>query len=133
MKRKFQQWSSTISSGVLEFIPLFSGVRVTRSLVLCACFVDRFLSFCPFFLAKVLSFCIRFMDSDYPFSIFKLFLYQQNEHPPPAHSSYVLFSFGFGYSLQKGWTSAISCCWILYSLCGRQVVGFSFYQCVHFN
>ena len=26
----------------------FSGVRVTRSLVLCACFVDRCLSFCPF-------------------------------------------------------------------------------------
>jgi hypothetical protein len=52
MKRKFQQWSSTISSGVLEFIPLFSGVRVTRSLVLCACFVDRFLSFCPFFWPK---------------------------------------------------------------------------------
>ena len=25
--------------------PVFSGVRVTRSLVLCVCFVDRFLSF----------------------------------------------------------------------------------------
>jgi hypothetical protein len=25
-----------------------SGVRVTRSLVLCACFVDRFLCFCTF-------------------------------------------------------------------------------------
>ena len=29
--------------------PVFSGVRVTRSLVLCVCFVDRCLSFCPFF------------------------------------------------------------------------------------
>ena len=28
--------------------PLFSGVRVTRSLVLCVCCVDRCLSFCPF-------------------------------------------------------------------------------------
>jgi hypothetical protein len=29
--------------------PIFSGVRVTRSLVLCVCFVDRCLSFCAFF------------------------------------------------------------------------------------
>ena len=28
--------------------PSFSGVHVTRSLVLCVCFVDRCLSFCPF-------------------------------------------------------------------------------------
>jgi len=28
--------------------PIFSGVRVTRSLVLCVCFVDRCLSFCTF-------------------------------------------------------------------------------------
>jgi hypothetical protein len=28
--------------------PVFSGVRVTRSLVLCVCFVDRCLSFRPF-------------------------------------------------------------------------------------
>jgi hypothetical protein len=28
--------------------PVFSGVCVTRSLVLCVCFVDCFLSFCPF-------------------------------------------------------------------------------------
>ena len=28
--------------------PDFSGVRVTRSLVLCVCFVDRCFSFCPF-------------------------------------------------------------------------------------
>ena len=33
--------------------PVFSGVRVTLSLVLCACFVDRFLSFCTFFLLTV--------------------------------------------------------------------------------
>ena len=29
--------------------PVFSGVRVTLSLVLCVCFVDRCLSFCIFF------------------------------------------------------------------------------------
>ena len=28
--------------------PVFSGVCVTLSLVLCVCFVDRCLSFCPF-------------------------------------------------------------------------------------
>jgi len=28
--------------------PIFSGIRVTRSLVLCVCFVDRCLSFCLF-------------------------------------------------------------------------------------
>jgi hypothetical protein len=42
-------------SGTPEFTPVFSGVRVTRSLALCVCFVDRYLSFCPFFLVIVLS------------------------------------------------------------------------------
>ena len=36
------------SSGTPKFTPSFSGVRVTRSLVLCVCFVDRCLSFCTF-------------------------------------------------------------------------------------
>ena len=31
-----------------EFTPIFSGVRVTRSVALCVCFVDRCLSFCTF-------------------------------------------------------------------------------------
>jgi hypothetical protein len=35
-------------SGAPEFTPGFSGVRVTRSLVLYVCFVDRCLSFCAF-------------------------------------------------------------------------------------
>ena len=35
-------------SGAPEFTPVFSGVRVTRSLVLYVCFVDRCLSFCSF-------------------------------------------------------------------------------------
>ena len=58
----------------LSLLPIFSGVRVTLSLVLCACFVDRYLSFCAFFLfAIVLSVLRRFTDSHYPFGIFKLF------------------------------------------------------------
>jgi hypothetical protein len=35
-------------SGAPEFTPVFSGVHVTRSLVLYVCFVDRCLSFCTF-------------------------------------------------------------------------------------
>ena len=47
--------------------PAFSNVRVTRSLVLCVCFVDRCLSFCAFSLC-----CLcRFTDSDYPFGILR--------------------------------------------------------------
>ena len=29
-------------------LPIFSGVRVTRSLALCICFIDRCLSLCTF-------------------------------------------------------------------------------------
>ena len=46
---------------------VFSGVRVTQSLVLCVCFVV-----CPFvlfLLAIVLSVLLRLMDSDYSFGI----------------------------------------------------------------
>ena len=62
--------------------PVFSGVRVTRSLVLYVlCIVV-----CPFvlfLLAIVLSVLLRNTDSDYPFGIFKLFIHcyaQQNSH-----------------------------------------------------
>ena len=55
---------------------VFSGVLVTRSLVLCVCFVDRCLSFCPFLLFAIVLYVVlfRFTDIDYPFGIFKLFL-----------------------------------------------------------
>ena len=56
---------------VLEHLVL-SGVCVTRSLVLCVMFC-RYL-FVLFLLAIVLS-VLRFMDSNYPFGSFKLFLY----------------------------------------------------------
>jgi hypothetical protein len=39
--------------------PVFSGVRVTRSLVLCVCFVDRCLFFCTFFWPLC---CLFFFD-----------------------------------------------------------------------
>jgi hypothetical protein len=42
-------------SGASDFTTGFSGVRVTRSLVLCVCFVDHCLSFHLFLLAIVLS------------------------------------------------------------------------------
>jgi len=50
---------------------VISGVRVTRFLVLCVCFVDRCLSFCTFSFGH----CVvcSFTDSDYHFGIFKLF------------------------------------------------------------
>jgi hypothetical protein len=59
----------------LSLPPGFSGVRVTLSLVLCVCFVDRCLSFCPFSFGQ-LSVLRQSTDSDYPFGIFKLFLYE---------------------------------------------------------
>ena len=53
-------------SGAPEFIPGFSGVHATRSLVSYVCFVDRCFSFCTFLLAIVLSVLLRYTDSDYP-------------------------------------------------------------------
>jgi hypothetical protein len=65
---------SAYSSDDPEFTSVFSGVRVTWSLVLCVCFVDRYLSYCPFSFGH----CVVFPSSIYglwlPFGIFKLFL-----------------------------------------------------------
>jgi hypothetical protein len=44
--------------------PVYSGVRVTRSLVLCACFVVHCLSFVTFSFGHCVSVIIRFTDSD---------------------------------------------------------------------
>ena len=41
-------WLLGYPSGAPEFTPVFSGVRVTRSLVLYVCFVDHCLSLCTF-------------------------------------------------------------------------------------
>jgi hypothetical protein len=53
---------------------VLSGVRVTRSLVLCACFIDRCLPLLSFSWAIVVS-VLQLTDSDYPLGIFKLFLF----------------------------------------------------------
>jgi hypothetical protein len=37
-----------VMTSTLRTAPIFSDVRISRSLVLCVCFVDRCLSFCPF-------------------------------------------------------------------------------------
>jgi len=58
----------------MSSLPVFSGIRVARSLVLSVCFVNCCLSFVPFLLAIVLSVLLRYTDSDYPFRIVKLFL-----------------------------------------------------------
>jgi hypothetical protein len=60
---------------LLSSPPVFSGVRVTRSLVLYVCFVDRCLSFCTFSFGH----CVVCSSSIYgfwlpPFGIVKLFL-----------------------------------------------------------
>jgi len=58
------QWINTrYPSGAPEFIPGFSGVRVTQSLVLCVCFVDRCLSLCPFYFGH----CVVCSSSIYGF------------------------------------------------------------------
>ena len=62
----------------LSSSPVFSGVRVTRSLVLYVYFVDRCLSFVLFLLDIVLSVFLPYTDSDYPFGIFILFCLQKN-------------------------------------------------------
>jgi hypothetical protein len=54
--------------------PIFSWVRVTRSLVLCVCFVDCCLSFYTFSFGHCVVCSSSIYESYYPFGIFKLFL-----------------------------------------------------------
>ena len=59
----------------LSSSPSFSGVRATRSLLLCVVFCSSLFVLSYFFLLTiVLSVLLRYTDSDYPFGIFKLFL-----------------------------------------------------------
>ena len=55
-------------------LPVFSGVRVTRSLVLYVCFVDRRLSFCIFSFCHCVVCSLIYRFSLPPFGIFNLFL-----------------------------------------------------------
>jgi hypothetical protein len=52
-----------------EFTPVFSGVRVTPSLIIFAMFCRSL-----FVLLVIVLSVLRFTDSDYPFGIFKLFI-----------------------------------------------------------
>jgi hypothetical protein len=52
-------------SGASEFTSICSGVGVTRSVVLCVCFVDVVCPFDLFLLAIVLSVLLQFTNSDY--------------------------------------------------------------------
>jgi hypothetical protein len=49
----------SVCRGAPEFTLVFSGVHVTRPLVLCVCFVDRCLSFSPYFCWPL---CCLFFD-----------------------------------------------------------------------
>ena len=53
--------------------PGLSGVRVTRSIVLCVCFMDHCLSFCTSSFVIVLSVLLQYGLWLPPFDIFKLF------------------------------------------------------------
>jgi hypothetical protein len=63
-------------SGAPEFIPVLSGFVLLdlRSLVLCVCFVDTCLSICLFSVGHFVVVLLRYINSDNPFGIFKLFL-----------------------------------------------------------
>jgi hypothetical protein len=62
----------------LSSSPVFSGVRVTPSLFLYVCFVDRCLSFCTFSFGHYVV-CSSSIYGFWlpPFGVFKLFLYQR--------------------------------------------------------
>ena len=61
-------------SGAHQFTFVFSGVYVAQSLVFCVVFCRSLFDILSFsHLVIVLSVLLRFMDSDYPFGIFKLF------------------------------------------------------------
>jgi hypothetical protein len=64
---------TTYPSSAHEFTPVFSGVRVTRFIASCVCFVDGCFCFLLCFLYFMSSVVLRYTDSDYPFGIFKLF------------------------------------------------------------
>ena len=69
-----RDWKPSSYLGGLTICKDVESVRVTGSLVLCVCFVDRVCPFVLFLLVIVLSVLLRYADSDYSFGIFKLFL-----------------------------------------------------------
>jgi hypothetical protein len=95
-------------SGAPEFTPGFSGVRVTRSLVLCVCFVDRCLSFCTFSFGHCV--LLRITDSDYLFGILRLFLINISKTIISTNTIYSGLMWPLGvrvlnpYRIRKFWT-----------------------------
>lgn len=61
-------------SGTPSESPVFSGIRVPRSLVSCVVFCRSLLVLFVIFFVIVLSVLLRSTDSDYPLGIFQLFL-----------------------------------------------------------
>ena len=76
--------------GHLRLLPVF-----TRSLVVCACFLNVVCHVVSFLLAIVLSVLLRYADSDYQFGIFKLF-------PHPVFS---------GVCVTRGLVVYLMLCW----------------------
>ena len=58
----------------LSSTPVFSGIRITQSLLFCVCFVDCCLSFCLFSFGHCVVCSSSNMNSDYPFGMFKTLL-----------------------------------------------------------
>ena len=69
-----EQELPTHPSGAREFTPVFSGVRVARSLVFYAVFcISFFLSPFVLILFTIVLSLLQFTASNYPFGIFKFF------------------------------------------------------------
>jgi hypothetical protein len=82
---------SAYPSGEHEFTPVFSGIRITGSLVLCV-MVCRSLFILLFFFVWSSSVLLRFTDADHPFGIFKLFITPPlfiNVHVPSTIKMYL--------------------------------------------
>ena len=73
--------------------PVFSEVRVTRSLVLCVCFVDRCLSFCTFYFDH----CVVCSSSIYGFWLSLWYLQTLLSHSLPR------LDYGLSASQKKRW------------------------------
>jgi hypothetical protein len=87
---------------------IFSGVRVTPSLVLCVCFVVRCFPFVLFLLAIMLSVRLRFTDSNYSFGICKLFSYLKMCVKRPVIALDHVFTEFFSLT-DEGYSRSMSC------------------------
>ena len=84
--------------GHLSYTPLFSGVRVTRSLVLCICFVDRCLSFCTFSFGH----CVVCSSSIYGFWLPLWYLQTRLVHIGRRQTWFIFFARSRKYNILLG-------------------------------